>query len=1101
MYLRKIFSLVMVLLALNFATKAQVTTGTITGVVKAAADKVVLANANIEAIHEPTGTKYSTQARKDGRFDLPNVNGGGPYTLKASYSGFETETISDVFVTVGDNQVINFNLKDSRKAGATATVVATRPAAGARNGSETTIGRDRIANGPSVGRNISDFVRFTPQAQVRGDGGISIAGQNNRFNSFLIDGATNNDVFGLSNTGTNGGQAGTPPISIDAIDQISVKVSDFDASIGNYTGGAINATTRGGTNNVTGSVYTYFRNESLTGRAPIQSLKPGSLTNFWYAPADKFQNLTTGARIGFPLIKNKLFAFVNVEKQKDERPQPFDPASYRGSSLGDGTLNSLISYLKTTHGYDPGQYQNNPDLIDRINVNTRFDWNVNDKNKLTASYRYTDVERINPGRSSANSINFNNGAQLFPSVTHSGSIELNTKFSNKSNNKFRISFTDVNDDRGYTGKAFPGVQIFDGTANINFGNDISSTANLLKQTTTNFFNIYKKYVGNHSLSAGFDIDLYKAYNLFINRAHGFYQFNSIDTFLAGGTPNRYRSGFSLVDGGKVGDAAVNAAAEFKSTRLGFFINDDIKVNSNLTLTLGLRADQLRFLTDAPVDAFWRDFGAAQIAAAGYDIEGAVAGKLPQARFMFSPRFGFKYTTDEDGITFRGGTGLFTGRTPQVWPGGVYQNTGVTIGAVDINNQAQLRGLGVVFNSNVNTQPTAQQLFGGAPLPSGDLNLIAKDYKVPMNWRTTLGAEKKLGNGWNVSVEGTFTKNIYETDWQNLAITKTNIITTGGVGPRQIITGDPLIAFTRPVGANPRPYTGIYLIRNTPSATGFSYNFVAQLDKAFAKNWSFNLQYSYGSSFVNNEGTSSVNASNWINMEKVGNRNTMVRSVSDFALGSKIQSYASKKFNYAKGRLATTATLVYTGQSGSPISYTISGNGFVNDGATNNDLVYIPASRAEVSQMLFSTNTVNGITYSAVQQQDAFWSLIQNNKYLKSRMGQFTERNGSRTPFTNQIDLKLQQDFNFKVKGRNRSFQVALDMFNFTNFLNPNWGRQYFTSFDQIPILSPNGLATGNIPQYRFTPLAVESRPWNFSDGVTPFNNSRWVGQLTVRFNF
>ncbi len=1094
----------MVLLAFNFAAKAQVTTGTITGYVKAAADKINLANANIEAIHEPTGTKYSTQARKDGRFDIPNVNGGGPYTIKATYSGFETETISDVFVTVGESQVINFNLKDSRKAGDAVTVTATRPTSSAKNGSETTIGRDRIANAPSVGRNISDFVRFTPQAQVRGDGGISIAGQNNRFNSFLIDGATNNDVFGLSNTGTNGGQAGTPPISIDAIDQISVKVSDFDASIGNYTGGAINATTRGGTNNVTGSVYTYFRNEKLTGRAPIQSLKPGSFTDFQYAPADKFQNLTTGARIGFPIIKNKLFAFVNVEKQKDERPQPFDPASYRGSSLGDGTLNTLINYVKTNYGYDVGQYQNNPDLIDRINVNTRFDWNINDKNKLTASYRYTDVERVNPGRSSANAINFYNGAQLFPSLTHSGSIELNTKFNNKSNNKFRISFTDVNDDRGYTGNPFPGVTIFDGTANINFGNEAASTANLLKQTTTNLFNIYRKYVGKHSLSGGFDIDLYKAYNLFINRAHGLYQFNSIDSFLANGTPNRYRGGFSLVDGGKVGDNAVNAAAQFKSTRLGFFLNDDIKVNNNLTITLGLRADQLNFLTDGTVDKFWRDSAAAQIVAAGYDLEGAQAGKLPKARFMFSPRFGFKYVTDEDGITFRGGTGLFTGRTPQVWPGGVYQNTGVTIGGLDLN-QAQLRTAGLLFNANVNTQPTNASVFGGNALPSGDLNLIAKDYRVPMNWRTTLGAEKKIGKGWNVSVEGTFTKNIYETDWQNLAITK-NYITTGGAGPRQVITGTTNIPL-RTTG-NTRPYNGVYLIRNTPNATGFAYNFVAQLDKAFANNWSFNLQYAYGSSFVNNEGPSSVNASNWINMEKVGNRNIVQRSVSDFALGSKIQSYASKKFNYSKGKLATTVSLVYTGQSGSPISYTLSGAGFTNDGALNNDLAYIPANRAELDNMFADatiTNSVNGVIYTAAQQKEAFWSFIQNNKYLKSRMGNFTERNGSRTPFTNQIDLKLAQDFNFKVKGRNRSFQVALDMFNFTNFLNPKWGRQYFTGFDQIAILAPAGLSTvagvANTPRYRFTPFAVESRPWNFSDGVTPFNNSRWVGQLTVRLNF
>lgn len=1097
MHIKKILQLILVFIAVPFAMNAQVTTGNISGTVRTATDKTTLAGASIEAVHVPTGTKYSTIVRKNGSYDIPNVNAGGPYIIKASFVGFGTETVSDIYVTVGESQAVNFSLKDNKVTGQTATVTATRTVS-VRNGSETTIGRDKILNAPSVGRNLSDFVRFTPQAKVTGDGGITIAGQNNRFNSFLIDGATNNDVFGLSNTGTNGGQAGTPPISIDAIDQIVVKISDYDASIGNFTGGAINAITRGGTNTITGSVYTYFRNEATTGRAPIQSLVPGSLTKYRYAPADNFQNLTTGARIGFPIIKNKLFAFLNVEKQKDERPQPFDPSSYRGSSLGDGSLNNLVNYVRTNFGYDPGQYQNNPDLIDRINVNTRFDWNINSVHKLMVSYRFTDVERINPGRSSANAINFYNGAQLFPSITHSGSAELNSKFSNKSNNKFRVSFTNVNDDRGFTGNPFPGIQIFDGPANINLGNEISSTGNVLKQNVVNLFNVYRTYVGKHSLSGGVDIDFNKIYNLFINRAHGFYQFNSIDTFLANGTPNRYRAGFSLVDGGKVGDAAENSAAQFSSVRLGFFVNDDIKVNENLTISLGLRADQLRFLDNAPVDAFWRDTAQSIIRAAGYDLEGAVAGNLPKARFMFSPRFGFKYTMPDDGITFRGGTGLFTGRTPQVWPGGVYQNTGVTIGAVDINNQAQLRGLGVRFNQNVNQQPTNASLFGGNVLPSGDLNLISSDYRVPMVWRTTLAVDKKLGKGWVFSVDGLFTKNVYETDWQNLAITK-NYVTTSGPGPRQIITGQTNIQL-RPTG-NTRPYTGIYLIRNTPDRTGFAYNFTASIDKAFSNNWSFNATYGYGQSFVNNEGTSSVNASNWINIEKVGNRNQVVRSQSDFSVGHRVQGYVSKKFNYAKDRLATSVTLFYIGQSGSPISYTISGNGFVNDGATNNDLLYVPANRTELSQMVFLSNTNNGVIYSPAQQQELFWQFIQGNKYLRSRMGQFTERNGSRTPFTHQLDLKIQQDFNFKVKGRQRTFQVALDMFNFTNFLNPEWGRQWFVGFDQIPLLAPAGLATGNVPQYRFTPLSRPDRPWNFSDGVTPFNNSRWVGQLSVRLNF
>ena len=1098
--MKKIFKLLIAVIALPLAITAQVTTGNITGSVKSANGGAILPGATVEAKHEPTGTVYSTVVRKDGRYDIPNVNGGGPYTVRASFVGFETVTNNNVEITIGENQVFNFTLLDSKKSAGTVTVIGAGRNTSAKNGSETTIGRDKLANAPSVGRNLADFVRFTPQVTIRGDGGISAAGQNNRFNTFSIDGATNNDVFGLSATGTNGGQAGVPPISIDAIDQIVVKVSDFDAAIGNFTGASINATTRRGTNKIGGSVYGFFRSNQTTGRAPIQSLKAGSFTEYEYAKPVNFQNKTFGFRVGGPIIKNKVFFFLNAEKQDDERPQPFDKSSYRGAALTDGTLTTLTNYLKTTFGYDPGQFENNPDLVNRININTRLDWNISSKSQLTASYRVNNVERVNPGRSSAASIQFNNGAQFFPSKTNSGSFELNTKFNNRNNNKLRATFTNVVDDRGFTGNPFPAVQIQDGAANIFFGSEAASTANLLKQNIFNIYDEYKVYVGKHNLKFGVDIDYNKTYNLFINRNFGVYQFANMDSFLLNRSPFRYRAGYSLVDPGKFGDQATNSAAIFNSMRLGFFINDDIKVNDNLTITLGLRADKFDFLDKAPVDKFWRDSASAIIKANGYNLEGAVAGNLPQARFMFSPRFGFKYNVPENGFTFRGGAGLFNGRTPLVWPGGIYQNTGISIGGIDLN-AAQNAAFGIRFNPNVATQPTGAQIFGGNPLPSGDLNLISKDYRMPLIMRTTLGFDKKLGNGWSVTTEGTFTKNVYETDWQNLAINRSTVQTTGP-GVRDIIpAGNPNIPL-RSIG-NQRPYTGVYLIRNTPSQTGYSYNFTFTLDKAWANNWSFNASYNYGNSFVNNEGTSSINASNWQNMEKVGNRNTMVRSQSDFSVGHRIVGYASKKFSYAKGKMSTTVTMVYTGQSGNPISY-VQTNGFVNDGVFNNDLAYIPKDRAELDLMFPATsasNTVNGIIYTGAQQKEMFWELIQNNKYLKSRMGQFTERNGGRAPFAHQVDLKVAQSFNVKIGGEMRGIEIGLDMFNFTNFLNPEWGRQYFVNFDAIPIIATNGLAAGNVPQYRFAPVVNPRRLTNFGDGVSTFSNSRWLGQVSVRLNF
>jgi outer membrane receptor for ferrienterochelin and colicin len=1099
MHIKRILQLFLAVIAIPFAVAAQVTTGNITGTVRTISGEN-LSGANIEAIHEPTGTIYRTSSRKDGRYDISNVSAGGPYTIKASFVGFEADTRNDVFITLGENFRIEFRLKDSKGELVTATVTGRRTASSAKGGTETIIGRDKLANAPNVGRNLSDFVRFTPQVKVTGDGGIAVAGQNNRFNAFLIDGAVNNDVFGLSASGTNGGQAGTPPISIDAIDQLAVQISNYDASIGNFTGGAINAITRQGTNQLGGSLYYYLRNPGTTGRSPVPQLKDGSLTQYERAKSVDFQNQTVGFRVGGPIIKNKLFFFLNAEKQNDERPQPFNPNDYRGNAINDGSLDAVVNYLKTNFNYDPGQYKTNPDKIDRVNVNTRFDYNMNAKNKITFSYRYTNTERINPGRSGQNSIQFYNGAQLFPSVTNSGSLELNTRINNKSSNKARITFTNVKDDRGFIGDPFPGVTIFDGTASINFGSEAASTANLLKQNIINIFDVYKKFLGKHTLSMGTDIDINKTYNLFINRNYGLYQFNSVGDFVNNLFPSRYRRGFSLVDAGKSGDASVNSAAEFNSWRLGLFVNDDIRVNDRLTLTLGLRADRFEFLDKAPVDKFWTDTAEARIIAAGYDLRGAKSGQLAKPRVMISPRLGFRYNIDEEGITFRGGIGLFTGRTPLVWPGGVYQNTGVTIGGVDINSLATATSLGLRFRRDVNNQYDAVSLLGGNALPSGDLNLIAGDYKLPQVLRTTLAADKKLGNGWSFSIEGTFTKNIHETNWRNLSLRTSTDAISAGPGPRNIYTSNANIQL-RNTG-NLRPYTNIILIENTKERKGYAWNTSMTIDKTFSNNWSFNLSYTYGASAVNNEGTSSVNTSNWQNMENANNRNALQRSTSDFDLGHRILGYASKKFNYAKGHLGTTVSFVYNGQSGSPISYVQSGSA-VNDGVFNNDLIYVPANRAEVDQMVFLSNTFNGVTFSAPQQRDLFWNFIQSNKYLRKRAGQFAERNGDRLPFTHIVDMKIQQDVSLKVGGHKYSFQVSFDLFNLPNLINNDWGRQYFANFDAIQVLQFAGytaLPAANTPQYRFSPI-LNNKPWIVSDGVTPFNSSRWSGQLGLRFNF
>ena len=1111
---RTLLHVVIALLILPFALTAQVTTSTITGVVKNPNNEP-LVGATISATHNPTGTVYRVASREGGNFSIHNMNPGGPYTIVITFVGYNEERREDVFLTLGETYTLNLNLTDKSTVLTEVVVSTRRGTATNKSGSETNIGRDKIANLPTVGRNLSDFLRFTPQIKITSLGGFSIGGQNNRFNSFMIDGSVNNDVFGLSDQGTNGGRAGAPPISIDAIDQIAVQLSPYDVSLGNFTGGGVNAITRAGTNIFTGSAYYIFRNEKLAGKDPEPRLKAGTTNVFSREKLSDFANKTYGIRFGGPIIKNKLFYFLSLERQDDTRPQPFNRDNYGGAAIKNDSINVLINFLKNTYEYDPGDYIDNPDIIKADRLASRIDWNINEAHKLTASYRYTKLERYNPGRSGLTAINFFNNAEYFPSNTHSGALELNSRFSNNTNNKLRLTFTNVVDDRGVTGSPFPAVTIRDGSnININFGSDISSSANLLKQDIFNFYDAFKITKGKNTFTLGADIDFNKTYNLFMNRNFGFYEYATIGNFMRNERPLRMRAGYSLVDGGAVGDEAVNSAAQFKTSRIGFFVGDDIKLNDNFTLTLGLRADKTEFLNTPMVDPFWRDTAAA-IVSKFYDLQGAESGKLYNPKWQISPRLGFRYNVPEENVVVRGGIGFFLGRIPLVWPGGGFQNTGVTIGAYDVNNP------NVTFRPEVTNQYTATDLGLGRLTPQGELNLVSSDFKIPQVLKTTLAVDKRLGDGWTITLEGLFTKNIHEVDWQNLVFNPNSVIGITSVGSDNRKVYDPnLVAqntFTRngikiplrsylPLSDIGRsPYTSIILITNTDGPKGYAYNFTFTIDKAFRNGFSFNANYAYGNSIVRNEGTSSINSSNWNNMESVNGKNYLTRSTSDFDLGHRITAYIAKKFTYANKMLATTISLDYTGQSGSPFSYTMTGN-INGDNVLFNDLMYVPTQQdlaAMLANAQFVNNSTGGVTYTPAQQVALFEAYIQGDKYLSKRRGQYAERNGARLPFTNILNLKIQQDFNLKLAGKQYGFQIMYDVFNFTNMLNSDWGRQYFANFDQVQVVGFAGFKAGTAtPTYRFLPVTTtHGKPYVVSDDIRPYGSSRWSSQVTLRLNF
>lgn len=1036
-----------------------------------------LPGATITAVHVPTGTTYTGVARAGGRYELANINPGGPYRIVTTFVGQESITREDVFVNLGETSRQDFQL------GATATqlsevvVASTRTTRqGAKGGTETNISRDRIMNLPTVGRNLADILRVVPQAKITGDGGISIAGQNNRFNSFYIDGAVNNDVFGLAASGTNGGQAGIPPISIDAIDQFQVVLSPYDASLGNFTGGGINAITRSGTNNFQGSAYYFFRNEDLSGKTPgVAKEKATKLANF--------SNKTYGIRVGGPIIKNKLFYFINGEIQRDTRPQPWNFSGYEGK-LTQNDLQTLTNFLRNQYGYDPGGYLDNAEQVKANRIVAKLDWNINTAHKLSASYRYTQGERFNTSRSSNQTINFLNNGYVMPNLTNSGSLELNSRFENNANNRLLLTFTRVQDNRNPIGSAFPRVVINDATARVVLGTDEFSTANLLNQNNYALFDVYRFYKGRHSFSVGTDNELSNSYNVFIRQNFGSYVFSNLDSFLLSGRAQTYNRSYSLVDE-VTGDKSENAAAKFNTLRLGFFINDEIKLSNSFTLNLGLRADKTAFLTTPRTDQFFNDSAIGKISQY-YDLRGARSGEIDNPSWSLNPRVGFVYKIEDEGITLRGGVGTFTGRVPLVWPGGVYNNNGVSVAGINASN--------VAFRPDPFNQYVASDFGRTVNLPSGEINLIADNFRMNKVFRTSLAIDKNFGKGWRTSLEGIYTKNINE-----IAYTRVDILppskTTVGADVRNVYDLSGNFPKQIPLRANgSNPYTGIYLLHNNEGDKGYSYNLTFSVNKTWTNGLSANVNYTYGSSVVLNEGTSSQNSSQWRFMETVNGRNFMTRSTSDFDIGHRINAFFAKKFSYLNDRLATTISLVYIGQSGQPFSYVMS-RGIVRDFDSNedNDLIYVPRSQSEI---VFVQNG----DLTPDQQWEQFNNFIENDKYLSKRRGQYAERNGARTPFTNVVDLKLQQDFNVRLGGRRYQFQITYDVFNFTNMLNRDWGKQYFLSNDNYRVLQFDSFASSTDlrPRYRFT-RPSSGTAWTLSDGV--FNSARWSSQLGFRFNF
>ncbi len=1078
--MKKFYLAVVALFCTAIAFSQGVTTSAISGQVTDDNGEP-LGGATVVAVHVPTGSTYGAATDFDGYYRISGMRAGGPFRITFSYLGFNEDVKENIFLTLGRTSQFNVTLSESATALQEVVVTATGTGifGASKTGTETTITQREVATVPAASRSIADFVRLTPQAQVtEGNDGfsISLAGQNNRYNAIYIDGAVNNDVFGLAGSGTNGGQTGVNPLSVDAIETFQINIAPFDVRQSGFSGGSINAISRSGSNNWEGSAYSFVRNESLAGKTPPSLVGDGEERE---KLAD-FSALTYGVRVGGPLVKDKVFFFLNYERQEDETPQPFNFSNYAGrSSLAE--LDGLRSFLVSNYGYDPGIFDNNTRTLESNRITAKLDWNINQDHKLSLRYGYTDADNLEARNSGNRFIGFINGSESFESVTNSLALELNSRFGNKFANNFVLGYTRVRDDRDPAGEPFPTVDIQDGGGTISFGAEPFSTANLLDQDVFTLTNNFEIYAGRHTVTLGANLEFAKIKNLFFAFNYGDYTFedqfdssgnlisSGLNQFLTGQDADVYQHGYSLVGTGITGDESAGAS-EFDTFQAGFYIQDEVQMTDDFRVTLGARID-IPYWSDGVVNDDFNERTIPILESFGKDLQGARVGQGIDPTALFAPRLGFNWDVNGEGTTqIRGGIGVFTSRLPLVWPGGTYNNNGITGGF--------MFEFGQPFEPNVNNQ--FEDPAPGSGGTGGNVDLISKDFKLPQVVKYNIAIDQKLPF-WNLiaSADFLYTDVITDVYYENLNLR----------GPSGAYEGaDTRFFYDRRDEIDPT-YQGIYLASNTGG--GYSYNTTFSLRKPLENGFAGQVAWTFGDSYKIFDGTSSQNSSQWRNIQTVNGKNSNLPVTrSDFALGNRITANLSYELRW-NDNVKTTFGLFYEGYQSGPYSFIYrEGRDLLNDDSRDNALIYIPASSDEIVL----------VGDDPAAEWERLNTFIESIDYLKENRGKYAERNGSRGIWSHVVDLKILQDFSLDWGGKKHTFQLSADMFNFTNFINKDWGKRRFIRSEVSPLTT---VSTGSTPTFEVnngvvnpdgTPNIIELDDFGFA-------SSRWQAQIGLRYIF
>lgn len=1052
-----------------------VTTGAVSGFVRDSAGAPI-ANAQILVTYEPTGFRATATSNTNGLYLAQGLEPGGPYNVTARAIGYRPERAAGLRVSVAQTTRLDFML-------ATSTVqleeiLVANPAneeifSPSRQGTALTVGDSALRRLPTLNRDFADFVKLTPQVGVRdGDeGGIAVSGQNNRFNTIQVDGATVNDRFGLGRTGQTGGQAGGRAVGLDAVKEYQVLLAPYDVRQGNFTGALINAVTKNGTNDLSGTAFITYRNDALAGE-PLGNTE--------------FNQTQFGASLGGPIIRDRAHFFINAELNRRTAPAT---GPYFGSADNPAPITQADydRFLDIMEGY--GLTAGDGDLFDRSNPLTnllaRFDWQLGTQNRLVFRYGYNQAEDDNFSRSTATNnpvFALSSTAYAFKNKTHNPSLQLFTNFANGASNEFRLSFQSIRDRRTPV-VVEPNILVENldnanspaGSARIQSGSEQFSQGNELDQDFWELTNNFSKPVGNHLVTIGTRNEFYKVRNLFAQSSYGVWRFDNLDDFEAGLAENFLVSGST--GGGVTGETP------FSAYTLGFYAQDQWALSDRFSLTYGLRADIPIFPDQPEYEArVAEDFGE-------YGV--------PSGQILWQPRVGFNYDLRGDRTSqLRGGVGVFAGAPAFVWMSNAYANTGLRFSQLTCS-----AGNTPAFSPML---PAPQSCLDGTAIEPGgflgEVDIVGEDTKFPQVLRANLGIDQQLGNGLVGTLEGMYTKGI-----NDYFIVNRNL--AGPVGTDAV--GRTVYGTFSGSGSSSPDYVnsiygpsfsgGVYELLNT--SENYSYSLTGQLQKRFGANLFLTAGYTYSHAEDVHSFTSSRAISNWrFAWTYFGEQTEDVATTSSFDRPHRFVVGASWTAPWK--RFPTDVSLTYVGQSGQPYTYIASGasgRGDLNaDGTNTNDPIYIPTGPTD-PMMLFTDvlDDDDNVVLSAADQAEAFDEFISGEACLSEQRGEIMARNSCRNPWQTFLDMSIRQSLP-TINGHALSLEIGI--FNLLNLLNEDWGKVKTAGggvfYTDDPLQQVGYDAGTGLPVFNFDPANLENRY-----SVTSALGNSYQVQVGLRYAF